>query len=104
MLLLALACSDVRPQFGMTTEGQARAAAEARITLKTLPVLLPPYQMQAADTAEREAARSAPAKQQHPTSGISAAPTTVNVEMGFKMKIETQRRGSRHVHLRGLCL
>ncbi len=95
MLLLKLACSDVRPQFGMTTEGQARAAAEARITPKTLPVLLPP---------EREAARSAPAKQQHPTSGISAAPATVNVEMGFKMKIETQRRGSRHVHLRGLCL
>jgi hypothetical protein len=85
----------------MTTEGQARAAAEARITLKTLPVPLPPYQMQA---AEREAARSAPAKQQHPTSGISAAPATVNVEMGLKMKIETQMRGSRHVHLRGLCL
>ena len=101
MILLALACSDLRPQFGMTTEGQARAAAEARITLKTLPVLLPPYQTQA---AEREAARSAPATQQRPTSGTSAAPATVNVEMGFNMKIETQRRGSRHVHLRGLCL
>ena len=33
MLSLALACSDVRPQFVMTPEGQARAAAEARTTL-----------------------------------------------------------------------
>ena len=33
MLSLALACSDVRPQFVMTAEGQARATAEARTTL-----------------------------------------------------------------------
>ena len=33
MLSHALACSDVRPQFEMTPEGQARAAAEARTTL-----------------------------------------------------------------------
>ena len=33
MVSHALACSDVRPQFVMTPEGQARAAAEARTTL-----------------------------------------------------------------------